>query len=293
VSPIVIELIPCLQCNILLIRILDSLEECSLSSDQQICLHSISAIVTFLRCLQTICASTDLKPDIIERIDSLYPTLIDADFEGFDVRQTKPLNESKDNFEIQTKVSLEILKKRIIGFDGSEEPLESCEQSNEPPKKETNNESIRRSLRNFKVEAYKSKLKEILGSKSTDSESQDIDNQNQDNESHISLPQIQEPIATNGINEKIVKESKDAKLGSRSTSYEELEEFQKSSTNSNSSCTEGPEFEDCVEQLHERKESLQMSDYCPLTDTESIPSRGITPGVSSMLYSYSSQNYCL
>ena len=219
--------------------------------------------------MQTICSLNDLKPDIIQRIDELYPTLIDADFEGFDVRKTtNQLIESKEEFENQTKVSFEVLKKRIVGFDSNEEPIYLAEEPVEPAKKERSEDSIKKSLKNFKVEAYKSKLKELLCSKSTDSnpESQDNDSQTPDNDNEGIYSRKQDSIHSNGANEVVATEL--AKEESRSTNYEEVDEYQKSLNNSNSSYTEGPEYEDCVEQIHEKQDSQQIYDNFAQTDTE-------------------------
>ena len=204
----------------------------------------------------------------------MYPTLIDADFEGFDVRKTNnQLIESKESLENQTKVSMDVLKKRIVGFDANEEPMDSAKEPIESPKKQRSEDSIKKSLRNFKVEAYKSKLKELLCSKSTDSNpdsnhSNDNHNQSQDKDNEDNDSGKQDSIRSNGMNEDIVKES--TKAESRSTNYEEVEEYQKSLDQSDSSFTEGPEYEDCVEQIQEKQNSRQIYDDCPHTDTQSI-----------------------
>ena len=120
------------------------------------------------------------------------------------------------------------------------------------------------------MEAYKSKLKELLCSKATDSNpdslDNDIQNPNCDNKGNDSGKR--DSIHSNGINEIVFKES--IKAESCSTNYEEVEEYQKSLNHSNSSFTEGPEYEDCVEQINEKQETQQIYDVCPHTDTQNI-----------------------
>lgn len=244
--------------------------------------------------MQTICNSTNiLTIDCIERLNKVYPTLEDSEFEGFDVRndsksETNQTKEKFKYFENQTKVSLEILKKRIVGFDGREELTETGEEVVEDREVVAEEEeSMTKTIRNFKVESYKSKLKEILGSKSTDSntDSQDMDSQVMDSQVMDSQSQdyrkelncsenfdtIVKKVNENDVvfDEELTKTL--TKMESLSTNYEEVNEYQKSIT---SCSTEGPEFQDCADCEHKTNDKLkdlnEMTDNCLQTSCESI-----------------------
>ena len=81
-------------------RVVDSLEECSQSSDTTISSQSISSVVAFLHSLQTICHSNQLNDKTIEYINRLYATVEDAEFEGFDVRKVQ-WTAARNNAEIE------------------------------------------------------------------------------------------------------------------------------------------------------------------------------------------------
>jgi hypothetical protein len=225
---------------------MDSLEECSLSSDASIASLSISCIDIFLRSLQSICNCNGLEPDIIERINQLYPNLEDAEFEGFDVRNNKIEMQSNACCDNQT-VAFEVLKERIKGYDANDDMTDNCEEVVED--KPLPNDELSKNFKNFKIESFKSKLSEILKSRSTDSNTDSLetddniaDEENKENKENINKTQTNDKENIDKSEDNLVK------MESFSTDYEEVGEYQRSATNSTTSNTEGPEFEDCIDE---------------------------------------------
>jgi hypothetical protein len=243
-----------------MISVMDSLEECSLSSDASIASLSISCIDIFLRSLQSICNCNGLEPDIIERINQLYPNLEDAEFEGFDVRNNKIEMQSNDCCDNQT-VAFEVLRERIKGYDANDDMTDNCEEVVED--KPLPNDELNKNFKNFKIESFKSKLSEILKSRSTDSNTDSLETDenigDEENKENIDKKETNDCdkdkenniLSTESDNNKenIDKSGEIlVKMESLSTDYEEVEEYQRSATNSTTSNTEGPEFEDCIDE---------------------------------------------
>lgn len=195
-------------------------------------------MVTLLRSLQSIC-NIGVEPTFAQIIDNLYPKLTDADFEGFEVRQTAfQASKADDRPELQRKVSIATLKERIIGFNDDEQTAQTGLEETECKPKAA---ECDKNMRNFRVEAYKSKLKEIMDSRSTD-DSQDIDGQT----SEASHP--------NGVTE--------------TDKMEDMDEHWTARENSDSSLTEGPEYEDCVEQMADKRVSHSSIDT--ISDSDGV-----------------------
>lgn len=241
---------------------LDSLEECSLSSDTIIASLSISCIDIFLCSVQSICSCNGLEQDIIERINQIYPNLEDAEFEGFDVRNTKIQLQSSDCNDKES-VAFEVLKERIRGYDANDEITDNCEEVIED--KPINNIELNKNLRNFKLESFKSKLSEILKSRSTDSntdsqdlnvivEDQVVEKDNDFKQSIDCLNEVENNLILNN-DENDEKLEKLPKMESISTNYEEFEDYQRSLTSN----TEGPEFEDCIDDESNKNDLTDIS----------------------------------
>lgn len=228
---------------------MDSLEECSHSTDPTISSLSVSCIVSFLRCLQTVCSGDGFSQENIIRINQLYKSIEDAEFEGFDVRPNKTVcNQIND----ENQLDLEALQERIKGFDAKQEINEKNEdEANNIESKSLNVQELKRdNLRNFKVESYRSKLSEILKSGSSESNlSQDLDeekhsvNQSQE-KNEPNSQQISDERSDNNEEIEIVTNNETS-----ITLYEEVDDNPRSAASSISGNTEGPEFEDAQEEL--------------------------------------------